>query len=99
MHALFIQHRTRPGQRDAVEAVWRRHMRPAIEANAGHVAYIYSFGGDPDVIAAFQVYASKAAADAFLASDAYRAYQQEVNDLLDHQPEVTVLEPRWIKPA
>lgn len=99
MHALFIKHRTKPGRRDAVEAVWRRHMRPAIEANPGHLAYIYGFGADPDVIAAFQVHGSKAAAEAFLASEAYQAYEREVSDLLDHRPDVTVLDPRWIKPA
>lgn len=99
MHALFIKHRTKPGRRDAVEAIWRSHMRPAIETNAGHVAYIYSFGGAPDVIAAFQVYASKADAEAFLRSDAYQAYERTVSDLLEHQPDVTVLEPRWIKPG
>ncbi|CEJ14989.1 hypothetical protein BN1110_05325 [bacterium YEK0313] len=99
MHALFITHRAKPGRRDAVEAVWRRHMRPAIEANPDHLAYIYRFGADPDVIADFQVYGVKAAAETFLASEAYRAHEREMSDLLDHRPGVTVLDPRWIKPA
>lgn len=99
MHGLFIKHRTKPGRRDAVAAIWRSHMRPAIEANAGHVPYIYRFGGDPDVIAAFQVYASKAAAEAFPMSDAYQAYERAVSGLFERHPDVTVLEPRSIKPG
>ena len=50
-HALFLQHRTKPGARDAVEQVWQKHMQPAIEANAGHELYVYSFASEPDRIA------------------------------------------------
>jgi len=34
--ALFITHRTEPGQRDAVRAIWRRRMAPAVQINDGH---------------------------------------------------------------
>lgn len=53
MHALFLKHTTVAERRDDVEAVWRRHMRPAIDENEDHLAYVYSFTDDPDTICAF----------------------------------------------
>ena len=98
-HALFVQHKTRPGKRGAVEAVWRRHMKPAAAANAGHLAYFYCFGMDDDAICAFQHYASREAAQAFLETPAYAAYLEEVTPLLSGDPTVTVLDVRWSKAA
>jgi quinol monooxygenase YgiN len=88
-YALFLQHRTKPGARDAVQ--------PAIDANAGHELYVYSFGSHPDQICAFQVYASAEEAKAFLRTPAYLAYEQEVAPLLEGPPKVEVLQPQWIK--
>lgn len=96
--ALFIVHRTQPGQREAVRAVWMKHMAPAIDANPGHLAYVYSFDqGDPDGICAFQLYASQMEADAFLSNPAYRAYLEEVEPLLAGPPQVKSLQPQWRK--
>ena len=96
-HALFLQHRTKPGARDAVQKIWQKHMQPAIEANAGHEIYVYSFGSDPDRICAFQVYDSAEAAADFLKTPSYIAYEREVGPLLEGPPEVEVLQPQWIK--
>jgi quinol monooxygenase YgiN len=98
-HALFLQHRTKPGARDTVQAIWRKHMQPAIEANDGHELYVYSFGADADRICAFQIYASAEHAQAFLKSPAYNAYEAEVGDFLEGPPVVEVLTPQWIKSA
>lgn len=98
-HALFLQHRTKPGMRDVVQKVWQRHMQPAIAANVGHEIYIYSFASDPDRICAFQVYRSLDDANAFLETQEYRDYLAEVEPLLDGPPEVEVLQPQWMKPA
>jgi quinol monooxygenase YgiN len=98
-HALFLQHRTKPGARDDVQKIWQKHMQPAIAENAGHEIYVYSFGDDPDRICAFQVYASAEAADAFLQSQSYRDYEREVTPLLECPPTVEVLKPQWIKPG
>ena len=57
-HALFLQHRTKPGARDAVQLVWQKHMQSAIEANEGHEIYVYSFAIDSDRICAFQAMAA-----------------------------------------
>ena len=96
-HALFLQHRTKPGARDAVQRVWQKHMQPAIEANDWHEIYVYAVASDPDRICAFQVYASAEAANAFLKTPAYLAYEKEVAPLLEGPPIVEVLQPRWIK--
>lgn len=96
--ALFIIHKTRPGKRDAVREVWMKHMAPAIEANPGHLAYVYNFDqDDPDGICAFQLYASQAAADAFLKHANYLAYLAEVEPLLSGPPDVKSLQPQWRK--
>jgi quinol monooxygenase YgiN len=96
-YALFLQHRTKPGKREEVQRVWQKHMQPAIEANGAHNLYVYSFGDSPDRICAFQVYDSDESAAAFLKSPEYRAYQHEVEMLLDGPPQVEVLRPQWIK--
>lgn len=97
MHALFIKHRAKPGRRDELEAVWRRYMMPAISANEGHVAYTYGFGTEPDTVGAFQVYSSAEAAEEFARSAAYLEYLDASRSLLAQDPEVTVLETRWVK--
>lgn len=98
--ALFITHRARRGQRAAVHAVWQKHMAPAITSNPGHDAYVYCLdASDPDVICAFQQYRSPEAAAAFLETEAYRAYEQEVAPLLVGPPEVKRLTPVWVKAA
>lgn len=97
--AVFVQHRTQPGKREAVQQVWRKHMEPAISANPGHQAYFYCFGSDPDVICAFQVYASAEAAAEFLKSPQYAAYNEEVMPLLLGEPSVTALDVQWSKGA
>jgi len=96
-HALFLQHRTKPGARNEVQKVWQKHMQPAIDNNAGHEAYVYSFGSDPNSICAFQVYSSAEDAKAFLGSPAYISYEKEVAQLLEGPPQVNVLQPQWIK--
>ena len=96
--AVFITHRTKLGQRDAVRAIWKRHMAPAVQANDGHDAYFYCFDpADSDVVCAFQVYSDAAAAAAFLTTAAYRDYEQEVTPLLLGPPDVKQLASVWSK--
>ncbi len=96
--AIFIVHRTQPGVRDRVQAVWQRHMQPAIAANPHHLAYHYGFDAvDPDVIRVFQLYSDPDAAAAFLRSAAYAAYLAEVEPLLMGPPEVAAADEVWAK--
>ena len=98
--ALIVKHKTQPGKRDQVRAVWEKHMAPAISANPGHTAYFYCFdNADPDSICAFQQYTSVEASQAFLKTASYLAYLQEVEPLLSGPPQVTALTPVWSKSA
>lgn len=96
--ALFIIHKTKPGRRDEVKSLWLKHMAPAIEDNAGHLAYFYTFDNEhPDSICAFQHYASEQAAKDFLTHPNYLSYLAESRELLEHEPTVMSLNPQWVK--
>ena len=100
MFALIIRHRTKPGRREEVIAVWRRHMAPAIMSNPGHTAYFYCLdNADPDSLYAFQQYASIEASEQFLRTSSYAAYLKEVEPLLAGPPQITALTPVWSKDA
>lgn len=95
---LLIIHQTKPGKRDTVKAIWLKHMAPAIQANSGHLAYFYTFDkDDPDVICAFQLYASAEAAREFLSHPAYLAYLAESREFLEQAPQIKSLAPQWVK--
>jgi len=96
--AIFITHRTVPGARSRVQAVWQRHLQPAIDANPGHLSYHYCFDvADSDVIRVFQLYTDPNAAADFLQSAAYAAYLGDVEPLLLGPPEVTAADQEWHK--
>ena len=97
-HALVLRHRARPGRRDQLVDVWRRHMPEAVQNNDGHRAYVlYASHADPDVLVVFQHYRDAAAAQEFLGNPAYLAYLEESRDLLSGPPEVEAVEPLWSK--
>ena len=96
--AVFISHTAKPGQRDALKAVWMRLMAPAIAANPDHLGYVYSFDtADADSVGAFQVYSSAEAMQAFLKHPSYLAYVAESRPLLAKEPQVRILDPQWVK--
>lgn len=95
---VTVVHRAKPGRRADVQAVWSRLMPEAVTANPGHLAYFYSLDEtDSDVIRAVQIYRSAASAQAFLHTEAYRAYAHEVEPLLVHPPDVAVSTVVWGK--
>lgn len=97
-YALFLVHTAKSGQRDALKAVWMRHMAPAIAANPDHLGYVYSFDAtSTDTVCAFQIYSSAEAAKAFLEHPSYITYLAESCPLLVHEPKVRVLQPQWVK--
>ena len=84
--------------RDAVRDVWLKHMAPAVDDNAGHLAYYYCFDGeDADVLRVFQLYTDAEAAAAFLQHPSYAEYLAEVEGLLAGPPEVHAAAPQWSK--
>ena len=99
-HALVLRHRARPGRRDALVEVWRRHMPDAVRDNDGHQAYVLCAShADPDVLLGFQQYRDAAAAQEFLGNPAYLAYLAESGGLLAGPPEVEPVESLWSKVA
>lgn len=97
MHGLLIEHTTIAGKRDTVREIWERLMRPAIAGNPGHLAYAYSYGPKDDGITAFQVYSSKAEAEAFLVHQPYIEYLEASLPFLAGSPKVTILDILWLK--
>ncbi len=96
--AVFINHRTKPGQRAAAVAVWERIMQPAITANPAHLVYVYTTPDDePDVIRAFQLYQSAEDAAAFLQTPEYLDYAAAVSQYLDEPPHVAASPATWVK--
>jgi quinol monooxygenase YgiN len=96
--ALFIRHKTLPGKRAEVQAVWLKHMAPAVQENPEHLAYFYCFDDDDaDAICAFQQYSTPEAATAFLSTPRYASYLHEVESLLSGPPKITRLTPKWTK--
>lgn len=96
--ALFITHRTRPGQRDAVRAVWERFMRPAIAENPAHVDYFYGYAADDaDVVRVFQRYVDRHASKDFLSHPSDQAYLDAVAPLLEGPPDVCEATVMWSK--
>ena len=97
--AVIIEHRVRPGSRDAVRVIWEEFLRPAITANAAHEAYAYMYDADdPDIIRAFQQYTDAEAASMFLATPEYASYVAAVDQLLASPPSVTRADVIWTKP-
>ncbi len=97
-HAVFITHRTKAGQRASAEAAWTRIMRPAIQANPNHLAYVYTLSAEePDVIRAFQLYRTAEDASAFLRTPEYIAYSEAVAPYLDGPPHVASSPAAWVK--
>ena len=97
-HAVFITHRTKPGKRSDAEAVWTKIMKPAVEANPDHLAYVYTLPDDePDVIRAFQLYRNADAAMAFLRTPEYLEYEATVTEHLDGPPQVASAPAAWVK--
>ena len=96
--SIFIRHKALSGQRDAVHAIWDKHLRPAIESNPDHTSYHYGFDqNDPDTICVFQRYVSALAASDFLKSPAYGQYLEAVTPLLSGPPDVHSVHQVWAK--
>lgn len=96
--ALFVRHRAKPGQRDAVRAVWERFVKPRAAENPAHEAYAYCYDeDDPDVVCAFQILSSPEALDEFLAGDWYPEYLAAVGEHTEEPPTITKTSAVWIK--
>ena len=41
--ALFIRHKAKPGQRDAMREIWEHYVKPRAAANPGHLEYFFCY--------------------------------------------------------
>ncbi len=95
---IFLTHRTLPGKRQEVFALWDRVLRPAIAENADHLSYMYTFDvEDCDVIRVVQCYRTAQAATDFLKSAEYQSYARQVEALLAGPPELHTAAPVWTR--
>jgi quinol monooxygenase YgiN len=96
--ALFIQHRTLPGKREAMRQIWERHVKPRVAANSGHLCYFFCEDDlDPDVVRVFQLYENDEAMNAFLGGDWYQAYLSEVSQVVAAPPQISPAPLVWSK--
>lgn len=95
--ALFITHQARPGQRDALHALWAQYMPDAINNNPGHEHYFYCLDeAEPDTLRVFQLYRDETAASAFLNHPSYLAYKAASEHLIE-RTDLSRAEPVWFK--
>ncbi len=96
--ALFLTVKTQPGQRDALVALWDKHLKTRAAENADHVRYVFALDmADPDTVRIAEVYATKAAFEANSQSAWFGAYMAEAGKLLAGDPDFAMAKPHWVK--
>lgn len=96
--AVFLTITTQPGQRDALLALWDKHLRPRAEANDDQSRYVMAIdAADPDVVRITEVYASQEAFEASSQAPWFAAYMAEAGPLLAGQPDFRMGSPHWVK--
>ena len=98
--ALFVRHKAKPGQRDAMRGVWEDYVKPRAAANPGHLEYFFSYDvKDPDTVVVFQLYQDQQAMDEFLAGAWYPEYLKAVAEVVANPPEILPATLVWQKPS
>jgi quinol monooxygenase YgiN len=98
--ALFVRHKAKPGQRDAMRAVWERYVKPRAASNPGHLEYFFCYdANDPDTVVVFQLYQDQQTMDEFLAGTWYPEYLKAVSKVVAKPPEILPASVIWRKSA
>ena len=96
--ALFVRHKAKPGQRNAVREIWEHYVKPRAAANPGHLEYFLCYDiEDPDTVVVFQLYRDQAALDDFLAGAWYSEYLQAVSAVVAKLSEILPATLVWQK--
>ena len=96
--ALFLKIKTQPGQRDALVALWDKHLKTRAADNAEHLSYVFALDmGDPDTVHITEVYSTQAAFQANSQSAWFAAYMAEAGQLLAGKPGFVMARPHWVK--
>ena len=96
--ALFLTIKTQPGQRDALVALWEKHLRSRAAENDNQIRYVFALDlADADTIRIAEVYATQAAFEANSQAPWFAEYMAEAGPLLAGQPEFHMAQPHWVK--
>ncbi|MGB0952683.1 MAG: putative quinol monooxygenase [Planctomycetota bacterium] len=96
--ALFVRHRTKPGMRPRMQAIWAEYVKPRVEANSDHLAYFFCLDAqDEDVVSVFQLFRTAEAVQAFMAGAWYPEYLAAVSEVVMEAPVILEANPSWIK--
>ena len=96
--ALFVKHKAKPGNRDAVRQVWEKYVKPRVEENPAHEAYYFCYDdNDQDRICVFQLFSDKDAVKTFMAGEWYPEYLGKVTDLVAEEPQIISAAAIWMK--
>lgn len=96
--AIFLTIRTKPGKREALRALWERHLKPRAAEAAVQTHYVFAFDSqDENVVRIMEVYASMAAFEKNARAPWFAAYMEEAAPLLDGEPALHMATPVWVK--
>jgi quinol monooxygenase YgiN len=95
--ALFIRHKAKPGQRDAMREIWEHYVKPERLPIRGILNFFCYDIKDPDTLVVFQLYRDQAAMDKFLAGAWYSEYLKAVSEVVAKPPEILPATLVWRK--
>jgi quinol monooxygenase YgiN len=96
--ALIVRGRARPGQRDAVLALYERLQAPRALTDAAQLVVVWCADvADADAFWLFEVYASAEALQANAQAPWFWECMAQAQPLLAGQPEVVTGSPGWTK--
>ena len=98
--ALFIKTRVIPGKRDAVKRLWESHLKGRVEKSNAQKVYFFCYDRDDEnIVCLFEYYDDSSVMDKNAESAWFAKYMEQVGPLLDGWPEVTTMDPMWVKSA
>lgn len=96
--ALFLTIRTQPGQRDALIALWDKHLKDRAADNPAQVRYVIARDmADDTILRITEVYDTMAAFEENAQAPWFGAYMAEAAPLLAGEPEFHMAAPHWVK--
>jgi len=96
--ALFLTVKTQPGRRDALLALWDKHLRDRAAENDAQIRYVIALDmADPDTVHISEVYSGMAAFEANSMAPWFADYMAEAGPLLAAEPSFSMAKPHWVK--
>jgi quinol monooxygenase YgiN len=95
--AMIVRSKARSGERDALCAVWEKHLRARTEGDQSRLLYLYCFdAADPDAYVLVEVFRDGAGPPS---PDApfFKEFMRDAAPLLDGMPVVQRTEVVWSK--